>query len=59
MFINNLTAKLYNRVTSQRGQGIIEYVLLISFIAITLIGSLISFKETIYNILTSIPFSQS
>lgn len=56
MSINDLTAKFYTHLCNQHGQGIIEYALLVSLIAVTLIGSLVSLKDVIYNALTSIPF---
>lgn len=71
MSINHLTAKFChclfyghqfcrrqfsNHLVDQRGQGLIEYVLLVSLIAITLIGSLISLKEIIQNVIANIPF---
>jgi Flp pilus assembly pilin Flp len=69
MSLNHLTAKFwchrfdnyrfYNGLADQRGQGIIEYVLLVSVIAIAMIGSLISVKEIIYNVISNIPFPSS
>lgn len=59
MFIKPLAAKFYIRLTDQRGQGLIEYVLLVSVIAVALIGSLVSLQEVIYNTLISIPFLSS
>lgn len=56
MSIKPLTTKIYTHLTEQRGQGLIEYVLLVSVIAVALIGSLISLEEVIYNTLMSIPF---
>jgi len=59
MSIKPLTAKFYIRLTDQRGQGLIEYVLLVSVIAVALIGSLVSLQEVIYNTLMSIPMLSS
>jgi Flp pilus assembly pilin Flp len=59
MFIQYRIAQWYSRLNDQQGQGLLEYVLLISLIAITLLGSLMSFKDIIYNILTSIPVLSS
>lgn len=55
MSLKPLTAKIYTHLTDQRGQGLIEYVLLVSVIAVALIGSLVSLQEVIYNTLMSIP----
>ncbi len=55
MFIQYRIAQWYSRLNDQEGQGLLEYVLLVSLIAITLLGSLMSLKDIIYNILTSIP----
>ena len=52
MFIQYRIAQWYSRLNDQQGQGLLEYVLLISLIAITLLGSLMSFKDILYNILT-------
>ena len=59
MFIQYRIAQWFSRLNDQEGQGLLEYVLLISLIAITLLGSLMSFKDIIYNILTSIPVLSS
>ncbi len=59
MFIQYRIAQWYSRLNDQQGQGLLEYVLLISLIAITLLGSLMSFKDILYNILTSIPVLSS
>lgn len=56
MSLKPLTAKFCIHLTDQRGQGLIEYVLLVSVIAVALIGSLVSLQEVIYNTLMSIPF---
>ena len=55
MPMKKLTVALYHKLTKQVGQGIVEYVLLLSLIAISLISSLILLKDNIINILTSIP----
>ena len=52
MFIQYRIAQWYSHLNDQQGQGLLEYVLLISLIAITLLGSLMSFKDILYNILT-------
>ena len=59
MFIQYRIAQWYSHLNDQQGQGLLEYVLLISLIAITLLGSLMSFKDILYNILTSIPVLSS
>lgn len=53
--MKKLTVALYYKLTKQVGQGIVEYVLLMSLIAISLISSLMLLKDSIVNILTSIP----
>lgn len=53
--MKKLTVALYHKLTKQVGQGIVEYVLLMSLIAISLISSLMLLKDNIVNILTSIP----
>lgn len=53
--MKKLTVALYDKLTKQMGQGLIEYVLLTSLIAISLISSLILLKDNIFAILTSIP----
>ena len=58
--MHKITEKLdRHHLTNQCGQAIIEYVLLVSLIAITLISSLLSTGDVIYKILTSIPFVSS
>ncbi|MFZ4661943.1 MAG: Flp family type IVb pilin [Caldilineaceae bacterium] len=59
MFIQYRIAQWFSRLNDQEGQGLLEYVLLVSLIAITLLGSLMSLKDIIYNILTSIPVLSS
>jgi Flp pilus assembly pilin Flp len=59
MFIQYRIAQWFSRLNDQEGQGLLEYVLLVSLIAITLLGSLMSFKDILYNILTSIPVLSS
>lgn len=56
MSIRQLTANCTHYLADQQGQGFIEYVLLVTLVAITLIGSLISLEDIIYNVLTNIPF---
>ena len=56
--MKKLTGTLYDKVTKQVtkqvGQGMVEYVLLTSLIAISLISSLILLKDNILNALNSI-----
>lgn len=54
MPMKKLTVALYNKLKKQVGQGMVEYVLLTSLIAISLISSLILLKDNILSALTSI-----
>ncbi len=54
MPMKKLTVALYDKLKKQVGQGMIEYVLLTSLIAISLISSLILLKDNILAALTSI-----
>ena len=54
MPMKKLTVALYDKLKKQVGQGMIEYVLLTSLIAISLISSLILLKDNILNALNSI-----
>ena len=54
MPMKKLTVALYDKLKKQVGQGMIEYVLLTSLIAISLISSLILLKDNILSALTSI-----
>lgn len=56
MPIHYLTAKVTNYLTEQRGQGLVEYALIISLITIALISSLLALRNEIDQILTNIPF---
>lgn len=66
MSIHQLTTKFCSRLfysqplskplADEQGQGLIEYVLLVTIIAIAMISSLISVREVIHAVLTSIPF---
>ncbi|MCE7988297.1 MAG: Flp family type IVb pilin [Caldilinea sp. CFX5] len=58
MSIHYLTAKVTNYLTDQRGQGLVEYALLISLITIALISSLLALRDEIDQILSSIPFPE-
>lgn len=55
--MKKLTVALYNKLTRQVGQGMVEYVLLTSLIAISLISSLVFLKDTILNVLTAFHLS--
>lgn len=52
--MKKLTVALYDKLKKQMGQGMVEYVLLTSLIAISLISSLILLKDNILAALTSI-----
>lgn len=53
--MKKLTVALYDKLTKQVGQGLVEYVLLTSLIAISLISSLMLLKDNILNVLSAIP----
>lgn len=59
MSIHYLTTRVTNYLTDQSGQGLVEYALVISLITIALIGSLLSLRDAIDHILSSVHFPTS
>ncbi|MEZ4501443.1 MAG: Flp family type IVb pilin [Dehalococcoidia bacterium] len=54
-FINALLTSLYVRVTDEeRGQGLVEYGLIIALIAVLLVASLTGLKSALVDTFTSI-----
>lgn len=54
MTIRKLTTKAYQQLTNNEGQGLLEYVLLTSLIAIALISSLVLLQSTLIDFFTNL-----